>query len=371
MQYTSLQTNGLTERFNQTLSRCLAKVVDEDQQNWDEKLDTVLMGYRASRQSSTKHSPYYMLFQQQMRLPVDSEMLTSDIDSELLTSDEQAYDNKDKEDGEDVSRIIEQLLESRKKAFDKAECNIECAQRKQKELYDRKHQPDELPDGSLVLVENTAQKQRKGGKLCPAWLGPYSVSKHLGKGVYELKNQDGVIVRKKANISRLKVYTPRDGKEPEDKEKKDKENDGDVEDRKGEEDHGKEKAEEKDDKSGSEEKKENGKKRKRVVDSDRAKKKHRMAAMSEKSLKQISDGKPLYDEHISFAEKLLKQQFPTLDGLQSPLLSQNNGFSPVQDESIQIHHTGMFHWVTSTSIGTAYYLSCYWVSAHAESYELE
>ena len=76
-----------------------------------------------------------------------------------------------------------------------------------------------------------------------------------------------------------------------------------------------------------------------------------MVAMSEKSLKQISDGKPLYNEHISFAEKLLKQQFPMLDGLQSPLLSQNNGFSSVQDESIQIHHTGMFHWVTSTSIG--------------------
>jgi len=73
----------------------------------------ILMGYQASRQSSTKHSPYYMLFQQQMRLPVDSEM---------LTSDEQAYDNKDKEDGEDVSKIIEQLLESRKKAFDRAEC---------------------------------------------------------------------------------------------------------------------------------------------------------------------------------------------------------------------------------------------------------
>jgi len=85
------------------------------------------MGYWASRQSSTKHLPYYMLFQQQMRLPVDSEMLTSDINSELLTSDEQAYDNKDKEDGEDVSKIIEQLLESRKKAFDKAECNIKCA----------------------------------------------------------------------------------------------------------------------------------------------------------------------------------------------------------------------------------------------------
>ena len=35
------------------LSRCLAKVCDDDQRNWDE--NTVLMGYRASCQASTKH----------------------------------------------------------------------------------------------------------------------------------------------------------------------------------------------------------------------------------------------------------------------------------------------------------------------------
>lgn len=38
-----LQTNGLTERFNQTLSRCLAKVCNEDHTDWDLKIDTVLM----------------------------------------------------------------------------------------------------------------------------------------------------------------------------------------------------------------------------------------------------------------------------------------------------------------------------------------
>ena len=48
---------------------------------------------------------------------------------------------------------------------------------------------------------------------------------------------------------------------------------------------------------------------------------------------------------------MLQQQFPVLNGLQSPLLSQNNGFCPVTSESIQIHHTGNFHWVTSCSIG--------------------
>jgi len=63
-----------TERLNQTLSQCLAKVCNDNQTNWDEKLDTVLMGYRASCQASTKHSPYYMLFQQHMRLPIDAEV---------------------------------------------------------------------------------------------------------------------------------------------------------------------------------------------------------------------------------------------------------------------------------------------------------
>ncbi len=67
------ETNGLTERFNQTLSRCLAKTVNDNQENWDEKINTILMGYRASRQASIKHSPYFMLFQVEMRLPIDSD----------------------------------------------------------------------------------------------------------------------------------------------------------------------------------------------------------------------------------------------------------------------------------------------------------
>ncbi len=58
------QTNGLTERFNQALSRCLAKTVNDNQDNWDEKIN------RASRQASIKHSPYFMLFQVEMRLPI-------------------------------------------------------------------------------------------------------------------------------------------------------------------------------------------------------------------------------------------------------------------------------------------------------------
>ena len=114
-----LTDHGLTERFNQTISRCLAKLVDESQTNWDEKINTVLMGYRASRQASTKHSPYFLLCHQQMCLPIDSEVLPSPLDHE-------------DDDEEDLYQKIQILLAARQKVFKEVEANIEAAQKSQK-----------------------------------------------------------------------------------------------------------------------------------------------------------------------------------------------------------------------------------------------
>ena len=78
--------------------------------------------------------------------------------------------------------MIDLLLKSREEAFQKAEFNIKTAQSKQKETYDRKHQPvAALTVSCNVLLENTAQKQRKGGKLNPHYLGPYIVNRDLDK----------------------------------------------------------------------------------------------------------------------------------------------------------------------------------------------
>ena len=59
---------------------------------------------------------------------------------------------------------------------------------------------------TVVLLENTMQKQHKGGKLEPLWLGPYTIHRDLGKGLYELSNQAGMVLKRKANIARLKEY---------------------------------------------------------------------------------------------------------------------------------------------------------------------
>ena len=67
--------------------------------------------------------------------------------------------------------------------------------KRNKETYDRKHQSKVFEVGTRVLLENTLHKQRKGGKLNPFWLGPYTINRDLGKG--------------QANVARLKEYQER------------------------------------------------------------------------------------------------------------------------------------------------------------------
>ena len=148
------------------------------------------MGYRASFQSSIKHSPYFMLFQKEMRLP---QTMPSN-DSEPIEE-------------QNVDDTIKTLLGKRKLVFEKATKNIKAAQKKQKETYNRKHLPEELSVVTLVMIDNTAQKERKGGKLHELFKG--TIAQSLGKGLYKLKNQQGKLLQKKFNISRLKLYKKR------------------------------------------------------------------------------------------------------------------------------------------------------------------
>ncbi len=55
-------------------------------------------------------------------------------------------------------------------------------------------------------MENTSQKERKGGKLENAFIGPYYINKAVGKGIYQLRNRNGNVLKRKINIARLKPY---------------------------------------------------------------------------------------------------------------------------------------------------------------------
>ena len=64
------QTNGLVERFNQTLCEKLAKLSEETDQ-WDEFVDPALMAYRTTKHLATEVTPFLLTYGREAVLPID------------------------------------------------------------------------------------------------------------------------------------------------------------------------------------------------------------------------------------------------------------------------------------------------------------
>ncbi len=140
------------------------------------------------------------MFGRHPRLPIDAEYETAN------SADDQDIVLNEPTD-EDIKHALENLLTTNNEARELASKNIKNAQQKQKEYYDLKHSTEIFEKGIEVLMENTSQKQRKGGKLTDKFLGPYIINRHVGKGLYELKNKSGNILQKKVNVNRLKRFS--------------------------------------------------------------------------------------------------------------------------------------------------------------------
>ena len=114
--------------MNQSLSRSLSKLVNEDQTNWDEKLETLLSACRVSKQKSTGYSPFYMMFHRQPLLTIDSELV-------------QSFKNDDEPD---IEAFIDRMIDIRDKIKEVASRNISKSQSEQKKYYDSKHSTEVL-----------------------------------------------------------------------------------------------------------------------------------------------------------------------------------------------------------------------------------
>ena len=64
------QTDGLVERFNQTLKSMLRKAVDSEGKNWDTLTPYLLFAYREVPQASTGFSPFELVYRRNVRGPL-------------------------------------------------------------------------------------------------------------------------------------------------------------------------------------------------------------------------------------------------------------------------------------------------------------
>ena len=85
---------------------------------------------------------------------------------------------------------------------------MEAAKKCTKSQYDRKVQPRTFHEGDLILFYDQAHDVLGHVKFDSLWLGPYIISKDLGKGAYLSEDFEGNPLPNPCNALYLKKYYP-------------------------------------------------------------------------------------------------------------------------------------------------------------------
>jgi hypothetical protein len=185
------QTNGMVERFNRTLGECIAKLVSNENKEWDHFVDATLFAYRTKKHKTTGHSPFYLMYGRQATLPLDLKIPggneENDVENPLLAR---------------LYRLIDQLENDRQEVLDR----ITQGQQQRKNRHDQARISQKLKIGDKVLVERTWLKTNFSAKLEDKWIGPYFIHNVLENNVYKLRTIEGRLVKNVVHGNRLKEY---------------------------------------------------------------------------------------------------------------------------------------------------------------------
>ena len=190
------QANGLCERQNRTIKDSLIKVLDAKATEWPYVIDGVLFAHRVSIHSSTKFSPFFLMYNRHPVLPID---IKYNLNSASVGAESDF-------DLDTFNSILSATLSLRDEKHKEASKNIKKAQEKQQKDYNRRHT---VPSSIIkpkdeVLLKDQRRIDRKGGKFSFKWLGPYIVESITKSGLCELRNNRGIVLAKKYSISLLK-----------------------------------------------------------------------------------------------------------------------------------------------------------------------
>ena len=177
------QSNGLCERQNRIIKESLVKVLEENPTKWPDVIDGILFSHRVSTHSSTKYSPFQLMFNRLPTLPIDVK-----YDLNRSINEDIPYDYETFRD------VFASTVKLRELTHIQAGENIKKAQEKQRKDYDKRHGKPEttVPTGSKVLLQNLKRQDRKVGRFSYKWIGPYTLESISTKGLCELKNSKGV-----------------------------------------------------------------------------------------------------------------------------------------------------------------------------------
>ena len=182
------QGNGLVEKFNRVIASMLSMYVDSKHTDWDVFVPYVVAAYNMTPHTSTKMSPFYMLYGREARLPVDV-----------------ALRPRQPLEAPDMEEYRRELVEGLRIAH---ECGREALRKSQQQREARMENGKNVPvfqEGDQVMVKTPAlQSAGPTKKLLHLWQGPFRVLRRMGHNTYQVSEVDGE--GRAVNVRRMKRY---------------------------------------------------------------------------------------------------------------------------------------------------------------------
>ena len=180
------ESNGLIEKFNQTLGQLIRTHVLENQ-DWDEDIDLLMAAYRSTKHPATGYSPNYMMLGREVYSPLELQFPIRNNHISHLT---------------DQHRYAVELQERLSKCYLEARTKLKETAERQKRDYDTRTMKNAYDVESLVYKFNNVHH-----KFETPWSGPYIVLKKFSPAVYKIRNKHKSEV---IHHDRLKPYTSRE-----------------------------------------------------------------------------------------------------------------------------------------------------------------
>ena len=95
---------------------------------------------------------------------------------------------------EDPPKYVKDLLEAMRRAHETARITLKEAQKRQKQVYDKKLRTNKFEKGDLVYKLNTKIRVGQSTKLQPIYVGPYLVVKVLSPVLYQIEGNKSKMV---------------------------------------------------------------------------------------------------------------------------------------------------------------------------------
>ena len=180
------QTDGQSENAVKVIITALRAYCNDHQDDWDEHLDMLELGFNSTKQASTQRSPFELLNGTAPRLPIDVALAP--------------FVSK-------VPAAIDRATRAQA-ALTFARDHLAVAQQRQSVAANRHRRDDALAVGDLVLLTIEGLTLRGNtNKLCSRYVGPFAVTDVVNANAYTLAlpPQLGAL-HPTFNIDRLKRY---------------------------------------------------------------------------------------------------------------------------------------------------------------------